>query len=414
MTLFLRRPQRIWLCLCHLRLFSTTQPKPISLQLDKNDPESVADTVPAYPYGPARWYTQSDKGLYSGQRIQFGNNVGPKFETKTRRTWQVNVLRKRLWSRALQRHVQVRVSARTLRTIDKVGGLDEYLLGEKEARVKGLGLSGWWLRWAIMQTGAVKKRFREERRRLGLPEMVQEAADAVEVVAEQALEGIAAQPAEKLDAENEIEAEAELDGENSIAGDGATQLAQGLSAAQETDSIPTDNAFIIEQPRNLPPLKFRVEPGKHIVLTERGWIRTRPDDRLARKRLREEILTKTVDPEVYVERRVNVLDQKLKEDQWPSRAERRLAVKEIERREMEGEDVKEELVEAERALKRFKEERTQVLKRAKGEFKREWEGLVEREIDLRLEQSRGRVLERRARKAARKKAEREEAEAEVE
>jgi large subunit ribosomal protein L28 len=75
-----------------------------------------------------------------------------------------------LYSKALDRLVQIRVSTRVLRTIDKVGGLDEYLLGEKEARIRELGVSGWWLRWAIMQTPEVRRRFREQRVGFGVPE----------------------------------------------------------------------------------------------------------------------------------------------------------------------------------------------------------------------------------------------------
>ena len=55
-----------------------------------------------------------------------------------------------------------------LRTIDKEGGIDEYLLGEKAARVKELGLWGWRLRWRLMQTELVRGRFREQRREMGL------------------------------------------------------------------------------------------------------------------------------------------------------------------------------------------------------------------------------------------------------
>ncbi|EMC95049.1 hypothetical protein BAUCODRAFT_73149, partial [Baudoinia panamericana UAMH 10762] len=150
------------------RHFSTTRPLPVSLQLDRNNPDTVAATVPPYPYGPARWYKQSRLGLYGGQRIQFGNNVGTTFAVKTRRTWHPNVLTKKLFSKALNRYVQVRVTVKTLRTIDKLGGLDEYLLGEKEARIRELGESGWWLRWAIMQTPVIRRKFREERVRLGV------------------------------------------------------------------------------------------------------------------------------------------------------------------------------------------------------------------------------------------------------
>jgi large subunit ribosomal protein L28 len=66
--------------------------------------------------------------------------------------------------------VRVKVLARVLRTIDKVGGLDEYLLGESAARVKELGMGGWALRWRVMRTEWYRMRRVEERRRLGLPE----------------------------------------------------------------------------------------------------------------------------------------------------------------------------------------------------------------------------------------------------
>lgn len=62
------------------------------------------------------------------------------------------------------------MQARVLRTIDKVGGLDEYLLGGKRARVKELGMGGWALRWRIWQTEMVTQRFRRERETLGVPE----------------------------------------------------------------------------------------------------------------------------------------------------------------------------------------------------------------------------------------------------
>lgn len=56
-----------------------------------------------------------------------------------------------------------------MRTIDKCGGLDEYLLGEKAARIKDLGVEGWKLRWRIMQTDKVKERYRLQREAAGLP-----------------------------------------------------------------------------------------------------------------------------------------------------------------------------------------------------------------------------------------------------
>jgi large subunit ribosomal protein L28 len=95
--------------------------------------------------------------------------VSEKNEIKTRRYWRPNVHSKRLWSEALQAFIRLRITTRVLRTVDKVGGLDEYLLGEKAGRIKELGMGGWKLRWRIMQTEAVKERFRKQRELLGLP-----------------------------------------------------------------------------------------------------------------------------------------------------------------------------------------------------------------------------------------------------
>ena len=126
--------------------------------------------MPPYPYGPALQYKAKDSGLYGGSTIQFGNNISEKNKGKTRRTWHPNIHRKRLWSDALGKFVQVKVQARVLRTIDKVGGLDAYLLGNKPARIKELGVEGWRLRWEVMRTPKIRERIKAERVRLGLPE----------------------------------------------------------------------------------------------------------------------------------------------------------------------------------------------------------------------------------------------------
>ncbi|KAL8822438.1 MAG: hypothetical protein Q9191_006824, partial [Dirinaria sp. TL-2023a] len=113
---------------------------------------------------------QADRGLYGTSRILFGNIVSKKNEIKTRRKWHPNMHSKRLWSDALGELVRVKVQARVLRTIDKVGGLDAYLLGDTAGRIKELGPYGWKLRWRVMGTESVRARFREERKRLGVPE----------------------------------------------------------------------------------------------------------------------------------------------------------------------------------------------------------------------------------------------------
>jgi hypothetical protein len=76
---------------------------------------------------------------------------------------------KRLYSHALGRHVRVKVATRVLRTIDKCGGLDEYLVGsEKAARVKELGMKGWELRCKVMGTEWWAERKTRQREEWGL------------------------------------------------------------------------------------------------------------------------------------------------------------------------------------------------------------------------------------------------------
>ncbi|ESZ97405.1 hypothetical protein SBOR_2233 [Sclerotinia borealis F-4128] len=125
--------------------------------------------VPPYPYGPSQIYKQSNFGLYGLQKIRYGNIVSEKNEIKTRRHWRPNVQRKRIYSASLGRQIKMRITTRVMRTIDKAGGLDEYLLGEKTQRLKELGMGGWKLRWRIMQTDTVKEKYRVQREKLGLP-----------------------------------------------------------------------------------------------------------------------------------------------------------------------------------------------------------------------------------------------------
>ena len=265
MSVFLHRPLPFHASLS-ARALSTTLPRPNSLHIEKNDPELVADTVPAYPYGPRQWYKQSDKGLYGTSRIQFGNNVSPKHSTKTRRTWQPNVVRKRLWSHALNRSVQIRVQTRVLRTIDKVGGLDEYLLGEKEGRIKELGVTGWWLRWAIMQTPHIKARLARERVRLGLPR------EGIESMME--------------------EPQTTLEGEALVATKGSSDPA----------TIITRRSSTFRQARLI---KFRVARGKHFVFTSEGWRRAQPDKRV---RIRRAVLLGSPMLRSYVGRKMKKLN----------------------------------------------------------------------------------------------------------
>ncbi|KAL2861419.1 ribosomal L28 family-domain-containing protein [Aspergillus pseudodeflectus] len=145
------------------RAFSTTQPA------QKIKP--LPDHIPPYPYKPNYTYRQSNTGLYGGATIQYGNKISQgRNEGKTRRFWKPNVRRKKLYSKALDEHLYVKVTRKAIRTIQKAGSLDQYVLGDSPGRVKALGLYGWKLRYRVMQTERIQKKLNTERERLGLPE----------------------------------------------------------------------------------------------------------------------------------------------------------------------------------------------------------------------------------------------------
>ena len=56
---------------------------------------------------------------------------------KTRRRWDPNLQYKRVYSEVLDEMVRFHLTTSTLRTIDKMGGLDEYLLRSRHVSTKG-------------------------------------------------------------------------------------------------------------------------------------------------------------------------------------------------------------------------------------------------------------------------------------
>ena len=77
----------------------------------------------------------------SGKKVQFGNNVSHS-KRRTRRTFKPNVQKVSLASDALGCSVSLDIAARTLRTVQKKGGLDAYLLdtADRELAEEGLRL----------------------------------------------------------------------------------------------------------------------------------------------------------------------------------------------------------------------------------------------------------------------------------
>jgi len=89
----------------------------------------------------ARWISsgRSQRGLYNGKDIRSGNNVSFS-ERKTKRKFKPNVFKKRVYSETLDEMVRFHLTASTLRSIDKAGGLDNYILTSKHI-VSGEGLA---------------------------------------------------------------------------------------------------------------------------------------------------------------------------------------------------------------------------------------------------------------------------------
>lgn len=79
---------------------------------------------------------RSQRGLYDGKDVSFGNNV-PFSMKKTRRRWNPNVQYKRVYSEVLDEMVPFHITTSALRSIDKYGGLDEYLLKSRHVSTKG-------------------------------------------------------------------------------------------------------------------------------------------------------------------------------------------------------------------------------------------------------------------------------------
>ena len=63
----------------------------------------------------------SGKGVLTGNNVSHANN-------KTRRRFLPNLRTRRLFSELLGQPIRVRIATSTLRTVEKVGGIDAFLL----------------------------------------------------------------------------------------------------------------------------------------------------------------------------------------------------------------------------------------------------------------------------------------------
>lgn len=75
----------------------------------------------------------------TGKETQFGHNVSHS-QRKTNRRFAPNVQKVSLHSEILGRALALRVSTRALRTVQKKGGIDRFLLGTDDAKLPEVAL----------------------------------------------------------------------------------------------------------------------------------------------------------------------------------------------------------------------------------------------------------------------------------
>ncbi len=71
----------------------------------------------------------------SGKKVQYGHNVSHS-KRATNRRFEPNIQKVRLQSEALGQRVPLNVATRTLRTVQKKGGLDAYLLSTDDRKLQ--------------------------------------------------------------------------------------------------------------------------------------------------------------------------------------------------------------------------------------------------------------------------------------
>lgn len=111
---------------------------------------------PKYGY-ETRFFKRQNRGLYAGMQRRASNQCSES-GNKTKSFHLPNIVKAKLWSETLNRNIATRVSTTLLRTVTKEGGIDNYLLKEKPARVKTMGLQGWKLKYDIIQKKELDER----------------------------------------------------------------------------------------------------------------------------------------------------------------------------------------------------------------------------------------------------------------
>ncbi len=71
----------------------------------------------------------------TGRSVQTGNNVSHA-HNKTRRRFLPNLQKTSMFSEALGKSVRLKVSSRAIRTVEKKGGLDAFLMDTRDANLE--------------------------------------------------------------------------------------------------------------------------------------------------------------------------------------------------------------------------------------------------------------------------------------
>ena len=74
-------------------------------------------------------------GLYHGKDVRFGHSISHS-HTRSKRRWYPNVIKKRVWSDALNDWIRFNMTTTALKQIDYYGGIDNYLLSLNEVSIK--------------------------------------------------------------------------------------------------------------------------------------------------------------------------------------------------------------------------------------------------------------------------------------
>lgn len=117
---------------------------------------AVEQAFPKYAY-ETRYFKRQNRGLYAGLQRK-ASNLCSESGNKTKTFHLPNIVKAKLWSETLNRDISTRVSTTLLRTVTKEGGIDNYLLKDKPARTKTMGLQGWKLKYEIMSKKELEAR----------------------------------------------------------------------------------------------------------------------------------------------------------------------------------------------------------------------------------------------------------------